>query len=167
MGKILGGHANHRGFLICDKDGRIIKSEKYEEGEAELKRMLMIFRWIRIGSILTAIISTVGTLIFSSLIIGVIGGLIILIALLNISMAIAITHRVKKIAIQVMEWHAAEHKLIYLLENKEELTLETLRQAYMISPTCGCENVMLREPSDEKLNEALRVGQEFLKTKRE
>ncbi|MBZ9571950.1 DUF1385 domain-containing protein [Patescibacteria group bacterium] len=60
------------------------------------------------------------------------------------------------------EWHATEHKLIYLLENGERLTLENLRAAPSRNRRCASRNMWLKEPSDDKLEEAFRVGREYL-----
>lgn len=62
------------------------------------------------------------------------------------------------------EWHSCEHKLIWLLENKKGITLKALKQAPDYSPRCGRgkkQILCLKEPSQEKLEETLRVGQEY------
>jgi len=61
------------------------------------------------------------------------------------------------------EWHAVEHKLISLLTTGKELTMENLKEASMNVPHCTGRNAFLKEPSDEKLREALKVGQLYLK----
>ena len=63
-----------------------------------------------------------------------------------------------------MEWHAAEHKLIALLRTEEdlsEITMANLKKASLFSPFCGGGNSYLKEPSKEKLLEALKVGRIF------
>lgn len=71
--------------------------------------------------------------------------------------------KIPKFRDNLQEWHAAEQKLINLLSAGQELTLENLRKAPMTSPFCSVGNSFLKEPSAEKLEEALRVGQIFLK----
>lgn len=65
------------------------------------------------------------------------------------------------------QYHACEHKLIGLLENTgngEELTVERLRKMSPVTMTCSCgeiQEMLLAEPSEEKLLEALEVGREY------
>lgn len=64
------------------------------------------------------------------------------------------------------EWHAAEHKVIHLLESSacsEEITLARLKKNSMFSDRCGSNNGCLAKPSEEKLKEALRTGHIFNK----
>ncbi|MBD3207995.1 MAG: DUF1385 domain-containing protein [Candidatus Nealsonbacteria bacterium] len=66
---------------------------------------------------------------------------------------------------QLYQWHAAEHKLIYLLENGIPLTLENLIDApmsYIPEERCGDKNRSLKNPSIDKLEEALRLGKLLL-----
>jgi hypothetical protein len=67
--------------------------------------------------------------------------------------------------IEKAEWYATGRKLIYLLENNQELTTENLRAAPIISRSYENKNQYLREPSDDKLRQALSVGLEFLESK--
>jgi len=60
------------------------------------------------------------------------------------------------------EWHAAEHKLIYLLITGERLTMENLHEAPVFSKECGDNNECLKEPSEKKLKEALELGKKIL-----
>lgn len=62
---------------------------------------------------------------------------------------------------QLKEWHATEHKLIWLLENGQKLTLENLKKASIKTSDCDLQNRYLREPSNEKLKEALRMGLKY------
>lgn len=62
------------------------------------------------------------------------------------------------------EWHSCEHKLIWLIENNKDVTLKTLKQAPDYDPKCGYGSKQisyLKEPSQEKLEETLKVGQEY------
>lgn len=66
---------------------------------------------------------------------------------------------------QLDQWHAAEHKLIYLLENGIPLTLENLIDApmsYVPEERCGDKNKSLKDPSIDKLEETFRLGIMFL-----
>ena len=64
---------------------------------------------------------------------------------------------------ELSEWHATEHKIAYYLKHRgRELTVEELRKCPTISEFCGSGNKDLERPSDKKLEEGVRVGQEFL-----
>ena len=60
------------------------------------------------------------------------------------------------------EWHAAEHKLIYLLTTGKKMTMKNLREAPAFSEKCGDNNECLKKPSEEKLKEALELGKKIL-----
>ncbi len=63
-----------------------------------------------------------------------------------------------------LEWHAAEHKIINILRtagNSREIIMPNLKRASMFSPFCGDGNLLLVEPSEDKLKEALRAGRIF------
>ena len=63
-----------------------------------------------------------------------------------------------KIVYETSEWHALEHKVIYLLENKLPLTIDNLEKAPMRqNKRCGIGNKLLRKPSARKMNLALRA----------
>jgi len=68
---------------------------------------------------------------------------------------------------EMKQWHAAEHKLINLLQNSIEnevsLNMENLRNSPMETDGCSGNNRWLIEPSGKKLVEALEVGREYLK----
>ena len=63
-----------------------------------------------------------------------------------------------KMAREWSEWHAIEHKLIYLLENKLPLTVDNLKKALMQHERCGIGNKLLSEPSIRKMNLALKTA---------
>ena len=63
------------------------------------------------------------------------------------------------------EWHAIEHKLINLLISGQEITLENLSNASMMSEECGVNNEYLKDPGVTKLKEGVRVGLEYLRLK--
>lgn len=64
------------------------------------------------------------------------------------------------------EWHAVEHKLVQLLQNRQKITLENLKKAPMLSTGCGSKNFFLKSPTNEKLQEGLQVGLNCLKLKK-
>ncbi len=64
-----------------------------------------------------------------------------------------------KIVYETSEWHALEHKLIYLLENKLPLTIDNIEKAPMKQDKrCGFGDKLLRKPSARKMNMALRAA---------
>ena len=67
---------------------------------------------------------------------------------------------------EMSKWHATEHKLINLLMSGKPLTIENLKIETMIAPDCGIRNKYLKEPEDEKLKEAIKVGLEFLRKRK-
>ena len=67
---------------------------------------------------------------------------------------------------EMSKWHAIEHKLINLLMGGKPLTIENLKAETMICPHCGINNKYLKEPEDEKLKEAIKVGLEFLRKRK-
>ena len=74
----------------------------------------------------------------------------------------------KILEIEHREWHAAEHKIINLLEvvlymeDTNLFSIENLRKIPMKTVGCGANNRNLKEPSEEKLQEAMNVGQKYL-----
>jgi hypothetical protein len=64
---------------------------------------------------------------------------------------------------ETAEWHAAEHKLIYLLTAGSELNLQNLQNAPMFMEGCGNHNGALKDPPPEKLIETLKLGKEVLR----
>ena len=65
-----------------------------------------------------------------------------------------------KIAYETSEWHAIEHKLIYLLENKLPLTIDNIEKAPMKQgKRCGFGDRLLRKPSARKMSMALEAAQ--------
>lgn len=64
------------------------------------------------------------------------------------------------------EWHSCEHKLLYLIERGLEVTISSMQEAPSYTELCGCGKGKkqwdsLREPSFDKILEAVRVGQEY------
>lgn len=62
------------------------------------------------------------------------------------------------------EWHSCEHRLAWLIENEKPLTIKNLAAAPDHNPRCGWgrwQTNHLWPPSQEKLEEALKVGQEY------
>lgn len=65
-----------------------------------------------------------------------------------------------KMVYEWSEWHAIEHKLIYLLENKLPLTIDNLKKTPMKHERCGVGNKFLRKPSVRKMSMALKATRE-------
>ena len=65
-----------------------------------------------------------------------------------------------KMAYEWSEWHAIEHKFIYLLENKLSLTADNLKKAPIQHKRCGIGNKLLSKPSIRKMNLALKTAEE-------
>jgi len=65
-----------------------------------------------------------------------------------------------KMAYEWSEWHAIEHKFVYLLENKLPLTIDNLKKAPKQHKRCGVKNRFLHEPSIRKMNLALKATKE-------
>lgn len=61
------------------------------------------------------------------------------------------------------KWHAAEHKLVYVLGHDQPITLEGLKKAPMESVGCSANNGYLEEPGEKHLSEAIRVGLECIR----
>lgn len=65
------------------------------------------------------------------------------------------------------QWHACEHKLIYLLETGKKVTLETLKDAPIFSYTCGAgvlgQKDWVAPPTEEQLKVTLKVAKEYFK----
>jgi len=68
---------------------------------------------------------------------------------------------VKKLQEQRMEWHAAEHMIINLLESGKPLTMKNLRVSPMEASKCSSGNKELKNPDKTKLSEALRLGEKY------
>lgn len=138
------GESNFTGFKIRDTWLKItIKSEKYIE--KYLRYLFFIYL-------------TLAILIILSL--QIINGIILLGIVITICILIWTYNELR-------EWHAAEHMLVYALNNNGELNLENLKKAPMKSKVCGNKNKTLRKPSDKKLEKTLRVGLEYLKKREE
>ncbi len=69
----------------------------------------------------------------------------------------------KKIQEQRMEWHAAEHMIINLLESGKPLTMKNLRESPMEGSNCSSDNKELKKPDKVKLLKALRMGKRYLR----
>ena len=61
-----------------------------------------------------------------------------------------------RMAHEQSEWHAIEHKFIYLLENELPLTVDNVEKAPMKHKRCGWKNKFLHKPSTRKVNMALQ-----------
>lgn len=78
-----------------------------------------------------------------------------------------------KIVEKICQHHACEHKLLNLLENGEQVTLETLQKISFISKGCGTakffipQEKTLSEPTLEQYQETLRVAEEYFKKLKE
>ena len=56
------------------------------------------------------------------------------------------------------QWHATEHKLIYLLEHGCLLTIENLEKAPIKHEQCGIHNRILSKPSKRNIRMAIKAG---------
>lgn len=69
--------------------------------------------------------------------------------------------------LESLEWHACEHKLIYVLENGQEITEENIRNAPAYTEFCGCgegdyQKSKLKDPSADKIMAAVSVGLKYM-----
>ena len=84
------------------------------------------------------------------------------------SVIMMIKRRFKILEEESNEWHAAEHKIVNLLEivlymkDISFLSMKNLKKTPMENINCGVNNINLKEPSREKLQEAMSVGQRYL-----
>ena len=67
--------------------------------------------------------------------------------------------------LETSQWHAIEHKLIYLLEHECVLTEENFEKASMKHERCGIRNIMLARPKLKKINIAIKAGNHYLQNK--
>jgi len=138
------GESNFTGFKIRDAWLKItIKSERYIE--KYLRYLFFIYLTLAILIILF---------------LQIINGIILLGIIITICVLIWTYNELR-------EWHAAEHMLVYALNNNEELNLENLKKTPMENKYCGSKNKTLRKPSNRKLKKTLRVGLEYLKEREE
>lgn len=149
------GRSNFFGFMIYDvRTGIKVMSKRYRQG-----RILILAT--KTSSIIAGCISggIALWLIYSNLAPNL-GFLISLSLLTGLLFSFGFTgHKIPGVNNSLREWHATEHKLVNLIENGERLRLENLERAPMSHCRCVVGNTILREPSEKKLREALRVGQ--------
>jgi len=147
LGKILRGRSNFLGFVIYDGSGIEASSRGYNIGKL-----------IDISAALASVI-----LIISGIHLGATGAnlLVIIVFLISGTICFGTLYYINGRQF-VAEWHAVEHKLIRLLENGDELTLENLKKSPIESSYCGSGNADIREPSSDKLQEAIIVGLKYL-----
>ncbi len=153
------GRSNFFGFMIGGSVGRKVISNSYKKGKIVSFRIEIVYLII-IGVSLLRLTIILGFGILISLVY-----LPLLIVVAHFSFQLLLTPClgfVPSYGKQLKQWHATEHKVIYVLENGQELTLKSLREAPLRHYKCGHRNWCLEEPSREKLIEALRVGKEYL-----
>ncbi len=147
----IGGGSNPYGFMVSTdpflKFG--IKSKNYNRGLALLRGIQLT--GVAVGAILMFWLPNP---------VGIIAFFILIFLTMTFSERIAL--KIPKFRDDFQEWHAVEHKLVNVLSVGQELTIENLKNAPCNISHCGEGNRFLREPSDEKLQEALRVGKIFL-----
>ncbi|MCK5413210.1 MAG: DUF1385 domain-containing protein [Candidatus Pacebacteria bacterium] len=66
---------------------------------------------------------------------------------------------------EASQWHATEHKLIYLLEHSCPLTIENFQKTSIKHERCGINNKILLEPSKKKIKIAIKAGEEYLESR--
>ncbi len=173
MGNNVWGRSHYTGFYIYDDDGIKAKSRnyrKYSEEKIDLYNIISLALFCLFFSSMVLYLWLTPNATETPLTIWII------IALNLLDLMGLVYHNLNICQDERSQWHAAEHKIIWLLENEQPLTLENLRKAPMISPLCGggsIDNIMIepcntvKEPNEEKLKEALRVGEQYLLLKKQ
>lgn len=150
----IGGNSNPYGFIISFdplyKFG--IKSKNYNKGLALLRGIQL--SGVVIGTILMFFLPWPFNFV-----------VFFILAFVTMTFSERIAMKIPQFRDNFQEWHAAEQKLINLLLTDQELTIENLRKSSMTCSRCGEGNSFLKEPSEEKLQEALEVGQIYLERK--
>lgn len=189
---MIGGYASNSGFIIYDPDLEItIKSKGFQDNlknKDRKKIIINIFRWILIISFATFLVKTLPFAFWTSLIVGILGGLVAIPFIdLIIKFFWALILMRKN---NFREYHACEHKALHLLEELElnminlgetkamypklfaemvekKLTIENLQKMPSAKRGCGTgleflqRHFTTKEPSHEKLEEALEVARKY------
>jgi hypothetical protein len=150
MFDIYKARSDSRGFILYGFGGKIkVKTSKYS-----VSRDVVVFLCI-LGLAIAPVTLQIARIINEEITI-----------LCTIGSIIALAIFVFKIKDPLAEWHASEHKLvnaINTIDTPEELTIDLLKKAPTSNSFCGAGNSTLKEPSEEKLMETLRVGQIYIK----
>lgn len=173
MGEKIVGESTHRGFRISDVENKeiIVRSEYYTEEDSRENPVVRLAR--------NKVTFDRALLFFSLSMLSISANMftgnrviVFIISFLLMFMGLSKFYKARKFQIgigedlrQASQWHSAEHKIIGLLESGKELTLENLKAADEKTKFCGIGNYFLEEPDDAKLNEALKVGKEYLRLK--
>lgn len=176
MGKEIGGKSNDTGFMIFDRKGVRVSTPSYTERSPEIEKLSKELSRLKRIHLLILVVSTLSIVIIwlrvisASIAIVIVTTLIIAIASLRGAIWL-FEKRIKQLELKAMQWHALEHKVINLLKSGEEITLENLRKAPMITLSCSQFwrtpfNPFLAEPTKEQLMEGLKVALKYLELKK-
>lgn len=161
--RYMSGKANFLGFKIQDVWGSEVESKHYRKGAV----INLCFEWFLIilvggGSVYLFLTGTINPLLLA-----------ISMLLVNFCTYLRLFRRIILEIILYLpyfghnakEWHAIEHKTAYIIatSGRNGLTLENMRNAPSIAPRCGFGNHAIKEPSDDKIREALKVAKQYLK----
>jgi|Deesub1362B_J571_1020462.scaffolds.fasta_scaffold19782_2 hypothetical protein len=157
----LGGLANEKGFGLIDfKNGIRVQTSNFSWSFYHY--LIILDRWISLFFALLCLGSFYWYLLNFSPAALIIFGIVSLFLVARLVWGlISACFFKEEIDPQLEEWHACEHKLVNLLAEKKELTLDNLKRASFFGSYCGSENRYLAEPSSEKLEETLRVGKQY------
>lgn len=125
----------------------------HENGEIKAKEKTKYYRFIRNLNIMIGLFALGAFILLEDFF-----GKFSLIAVI-ILIAILILLKELQWKIFAARWHAAEHKVLFLMRRSDlPLTIEEARKAPMISERCGYGNKLLKEPWDFQLREVLEAG---------
>ena len=93
----------------------------------------------------------------------------ILVSLLFLWAAVTITAIIIGVLdiIRMCQWHALEHKVIFLLERNENISIRSLKEARVKNKYCGDKNLFLLPPSQWQLEIGREIGIKIQREMRE
>jgi hypothetical protein len=151
----MGGEANFLGFKIKDVWGSSARSKHYALGKTLMLLLEITLAATFCGFYAFLIYIGIMTVYWLLIFIPVTGIFVYLRTFKRVWQEII--RRMPIIGDDLKEWHAVEHKLGNMIDGHHKYTLANLRKASSLKRRCGIDNQDIKEPSESKLEEAMRV----------